>query len=434
MFLQHNHRSGIIFFKIMIPSTAIPENPSEKSLEPDVKASAEEALSLLGDALRRVVSRFNATSSAPRTLEKALGLNKTLCWRVLQVAFAREPLSVVANVPGDEGIEIFLQAASRAGVVKAELDAVREAMSKYRLLAKSHSGDRASFEVMLMSMATLPEETVELKAARRAGYRSTSYAWGVQTAVRILAGIITPLEGNADAVDFATLRGHVRARRVRKEGVIRLSRTIEQDTDEPGVRRARALPIEPEHVSGGVPLLVDFCTHPLPKMAAVELPHGNVEYRFADQPIGEQSAITVFTGEVRRGLVGARWRSAANTSNALMLTARDPLGLSVIDLWAPPGMFSEHRGLVVSAVGVDPLSQRPADWHVLPSQASIERLGKGVRASRLTEAPDYEDAIARCFERLAWNASQYELHRLRLDYPVVGSCLVLQTQLPERVD
>jgi len=167
-------------------------------------------------------------------------------------------------------------------------------------------------------------------------------------------------------------------------------------------------------------------------MAAVELPHGNVEYRFLDQPIGEQAAITVFTGEVRRGLIGARWRSAANSSNALMQTARDPVGLSVIDLWAPPGMFAEHRGLVVSAVGVDPLSQRPSDWHVLPAQASIERLGKGVRASRLSEAPDYELAIGRCFDRLGWNANQYELHRLRLDFPVLGSCLVLQTQLPVR--
>jgi len=384
-------------------------------------------LTEVGTALRAVLRSLYPTEPAPRDLQHTLDLHKTLCWRVLQVAFAREPLAAAAYVPGDEGFDKFLKAAGKAGAARENLDAVREALICYRALARLHAGDRASFEVMLMSLATQSDSAVELKAARRAGYRSTSYAWGSQVAARILCGIITPVED--DAVDFATLRGHVRARRVRKEGMLRLSRTVEHDTDAPAGRRALALPIVPESVVGGVPLLPDFCTRPLPALEAVMIPGKNVEYRFVDQPLGEQAAITVFTGEVRRKLMGARWCSEDNTSNALMLTIRDPVALGVIDLWAPPGFGLGNSGLVVSAVGVDPLGQTPDQWHVLPAMASVERLGRGLRAARLSEAPEYEGAIDLCFNRLGWAASDYELHRLRLEYPVLGSCLVLRTKL-----
>jgi len=395
-----------------------------------MQAGVEHALLDLGTELRRVLAFVHPGEAAPRDLERALGLHKTLSWRVLQVAYAREPLAAAPHVPGEEGMEKFLLAAGKAGAGRGVLDGVRASMDRYRALVKAHAGDRASFDVMLMSLATPAETAVELKAARRAGYRSTSYAWGVQTAVRILAGIITPV--GDELVDFATVRGHVRARRVRKEGVLRLSRTIEHDTDSPGGRRATALPIAPEEVEGGVPLLREFCTQPLPRLEAVALPGKNVEYRFADQALGEGSAITVFSGEVRRGLSGARWRSGTNTSNALMLTVRDPIGVGVIDLWVPPEFGVGHRGLVVSAIGVDPLTQTPAQWHVLPASASVERMGRGLPAARLGEAPGYEGAVASCFERLGWGAEGYELHRLRLEYPILGSCLVVQTELPAR--
>ena len=400
-----------------------PEQP-DKALQID----AERVLSELGDRLRTVLERFNHGSATTRDLEHDLGLHKTLCWRILQVANAREPLAAAQHVPGDEGLEKFLRAAGRAGVDRPTLDAVREAAERYRALMKLHAGDRASFEVMLLSLAEPGDSAVELKAARRAGYRSTSYAWGAQTAVRILSVIITP--SGTDAVDLATIRGHVRARRIRDEGAIRLSRTVEHDTDEPGQRRSVAEPIEPENLVGGVPLLRDFCTNPLPPLEAVQLPGMNVEYRFTTQPIGELAAITTFTGEVRRGLKGARWQTEGNTSNALMMTIRDPVGLGVIDLWAPPEFGFEHRALLIAAIGVDPLSQKPTQWHILPASVKVERMGRGLHAARITEAPTYENALARCFQRLAWDPATYELHRIQLEYPVLGSCMVLQTQLP----
>ncbi len=394
----------------------------------DFRGDAEAALADLGERLRRILAHLCPGEVSPRELERLLGLHKTLCWRVLKVAYAREPLSAVPHLPGGEGMDKFLASAAARGVDTASVAGVREALDRYRKLAKAHAGDRASFEVMLQSAAAPEESDASLRAARRAGYRSTSYVWGVQTAARVLTAIITPV--GEELVDLATVRAHVRVRRVRKEGVLRLSRTVEHDTEAPGPRRVTALPIAPESVAGGVPLLPEFCSHPLPKLHAVELPDGNVEYQFSDQAIGERAAITVYVGEVRRGLRGARWRTQENPMNAIMLTVRDPIGLGVIDLWAPPGFGLAHRAVLVSAAGVDPLAHRPDQWRVLPVSAGVERMGRGLRAARLREAPEYENSLAYCFDRLGWNPESYELHRFSLEYPILGSCMVLQTDLP----
>jgi hypothetical protein len=404
--------------------------PVSVAIPPDVKADAEQILTEIAGHLRKVLAALQPGEAAPRDLERHLGLHKTLCWRVLKVAYARDPLAAAPYLPGHEGLEKFLRAAAKFGVARGLLEPVRPSAERYHAMVKANAGDRASFEVMLLSLATETDSALELKVARRAGYRSSSYMWGVQTAVRILSVIITP--GADGLVDLATVRGHVRARRLRKEGVLRLSRTIEHDTDAPERRRTAALAIEPQHMVGGVPLLPQFCSQPLPRLQAVELPGQNVEYCFADQAVGEQAAVTVFTGEVRRGLAGARYRTAGNSSNAIMMTARDPLGLAVIDLWAPPEFGLDHKALTVSAIGVDPLTQKPEQWHILPASASVQRMGRGLPAARLGEAPEYEGAVAHCFGALGWEPGNYELHRLTVEYPVLGSCLVLQTLLPEK--
>ncbi|MBY0308299.1 MAG: hypothetical protein K2Q09_06125, partial [Phycisphaerales bacterium] len=319
----------------------------------DIPFEAKDALTQLGQGLRRVLEAVRPGPLGPRDLQDLLGLHKTLAWRVLQIAAARDPLGAVPHVPGEVGMEKFLQAASRRGVDAAVMRPVREAFVKYRSLAKGHAGDRASFDVMLLSAAGPAESAVELRAARRAAYRSAGYTWGVQTAVRTLTAIVTPV--GSEGVDLATVRCQFGSRRLRREGVLRLQRTVEHDTDKPEGRRVRVNPIEPEGVMGGVPLLKGFCTSPLPALEAVELADGNVEYRYVDQPLGDRASVTLCTGEVRRGLLGARWRNAENSTNAIMLTANVPMGLAVIDVWSVPGSGLRARSLVVSAAGVDAL-------------------------------------------------------------------------------
>lgn len=413
-----------------------PVMPMTQSERPEIgdeglELQAQHVLAAVRLAIQGVLGRLPIPPQRPRDLEQALRLHKTLAWRIMRVAHGRDPLSDVQHLPGAEGVEIFLDAARALGVAEELLEAVRQSVARFRSLAEAHAGDRQSLEVMLRSLVEAAEPAADLRAARRSAFRCTTYTWGTQTRVRLLSCFVTPSGGGL--AEIATLRAHVGMRRVRRNAMLGLSRTVENNTDEPGPRIARVEAVEPEGVVGGVPLLRDFCTNPLPEAKAVSSKGGNVDYQFADTGIGLGSALTVYTAEVRRGLSGCLKRDPANTMNAFFLTVRQPWEIGIVDLWAPRGAFGDSRpyGLCVSAITGEPTGQPPAAWWRLPMPEVAERLGRGLDAAPIAEAPEYQGAAGRVFQRLKWEPMDYELHRLRVEYPVMGTSLVMAVDLPE---
>jgi len=417
----------LVYFSTMstanLPLTAPPGGGLE--------LEAQDVLAGVRRSIRGVLEQLRGPSARPRDLEQALGLHKTLAWRVLRVAYGRDPLADVQHIPGGEGIEKFLSAAEVAGVEKVRLVTVRESVARFRALVDTHAGDRPSLEVMLRSMTDAPEPAADLRATRRAAFRCASYTWGTQTKARILSGIFTPCGGGL--ADVATVRAHVAMRRVRREGQLGLSRTVESATDKPGPRSARVEAVEPEGLLGGVPLLRDCCTRPLPEVEAVPAAGNNIDYRFVDQRIGARGAVTAYTAEIRRGLPGCLKRDESNTMNALFLGVRRPIEMGIVDLWAPVGLFgtARPRGLSACAMFADPAREPPTRWRPLPMAETAERLGRGLDACPIAGAPEYSGAMERVFARLGWDPSAYELHRLCVEYPVMGTSLALVVDLPE---
>ncbi|MDX2147004.1 MAG: hypothetical protein SFZ23_05730 [Planctomycetota bacterium] len=396
----------------------------------ELHADASRVLFTLRESVRRVLDSLPFPAERGRDLEHNLKLHKTLAWRLARLAYDPDPLARIGQLPGAEGFELFLNSAARAGAAQGALRGVRTSLADLEQFARTHAGDRDSLEVLLRGLSSAEETSTDLRASRRAAFRCAAYSWGVQTGTRILGCVIRPAPGGR--ADVATIRGHVRVRRVRSEGMLRLSRTVEHDTDQPDGRRARVAPIEPESSVAGVPVLPQFSSVPLPALQAVPLPGNNIEYCFADQKLGEKAAITIVTGEVRREIRGIRWKNPANSTNVLMITVRDPAEEAVIDLWAPPEFGIEHRALVVSAAGADPVAQAPECWLELPVPIQVQRLGRGMLGARLPSAVMWVDAVRSCMDRLNWNPADFELHRVRLEYPIVGTAIVLQTTLPDR--
>jgi hypothetical protein len=61
-----------------------------------------------------------------------------------------------------------------------------------------------------------------------------------------------------------------------------------------------------------------------------------------------------------------------------------------------------------------------------------QTLGSGLGAAPLAGVPEYQDLIAETFARLRWDADEFVLHRLRVDYPAVATAMVVQLDLPAR--
>ncbi len=404
---------------------------SRRSSEHELQREATLVLEDIRAAFRALLAQLPGAPHRSRDLETGLCLHKSLAWRVIRIAHSRAPLLDAHYIPGSEGVDIFLAAAASAGATADAIHAVRQALARFQELMDAQSLDRASLEVMLRALADERAPSADLRAARRAAYRCGSYTWGVQSKAHVLAAIYTPVgDGLAD---LATVRGHARLRLVRRDGHFVLSRTVESDTDDPGVRRARVAAIEPEGVLQGVPLLRDFCTTPFPALEAVPTDGNNVDYRFAEHPLGERGAVTVYTGEIRRALAGCLKRNEANTVNALILGVRRPVEIGVVDMWFPTGLFSPHqpRGMSLCALNANPVHQPPSRWKRLPVAEDAVRLGAGLSVAAIRQAPDYVAAIARVFDRLGWDPAGYELFRFAIEYPVIGTSMALVVDLPE---
>jgi hypothetical protein len=408
------------------------EPPSPKATSPPrLDAQASAAVNTLRIAIRTVLERLSEAGTPTdraRDLEIGLKLRKTLAWKIHRVAHGSNPLSDARCIPGANGIDRFLKAASRHSVCEQALHDVRHAASAYHGLVNVHADDHPALRVMLNGLQQPLIAPGELRASRRNAFRCARDTWGEQIEARVLSVVFTPSrEGRAD---IATVRGFVGLKRLRNDVVLALGRTIEHDTDRPGPRRARVEAIEPEHVAGGVPLLKRFCSS-VPDVTADTLPDGNVQYRFVDGLVGNTSAVTAFTGELRRDIGGALRRDEANTMNAVLITVTRPTALAVIDIWAPPHLWGTRpEAAVLCAVLKDPVTTPPHQWRRLPHNDDVERRGLGIEAGFLRDVGDYSAVMSSVFERLSWDAAGYELHRLRVQYPVMATCVGMTIQLP----
>src|SRR5690606_20013848 len=77
---------------------------------------------------------------------KAVGVDRTLGWRVFRIVHAPNPLESGAFVPRRTPLEGFLAAAEQSGVPEGVLESVREAFNRFEELVKRHAGDRKTFD------------------------------------------------------------------------------------------------------------------------------------------------------------------------------------------------------------------------------------------------------------------------------------------------
>ena len=72
-----------------------------------------------------VLAGLAESTSRPHELEKALGLHKTLAWKIAKIVECRDPSAVYQYLPGPGAINKFLAAAARTSH-RAALDGVTD--------------------------------------------------------------------------------------------------------------------------------------------------------------------------------------------------------------------------------------------------------------------------------------------------------------------
>lgn len=366
----------------------------------------------------------------PRDLVARLGLHHSLAWKIIRISSGCDPMGNAQFIPGRAGMDLFLGAAERAGAEPEAVLQVREAFARFRAMVESHAGDRPTLDLMLGGLAPESGSPVDRPALRRAAYLCNSATWGVQMRTRLLAKVLHPHQADAAMMDIALVRLFAGMRRVRPDAPLVLSRAVVLDNDGKARRTTVAEPLEP--CGGEVPLLRRFCSDPLPTFAAARGSDGVVEQRVQGGPVGEKGAVTLCAGEVRRAAAKA-FVDEHNSTSRTAVEVRLPMQRLVIDVWAHrsicPGAVPRAR--TYSELGGSPWYRQPPELLLaLPMAEKAETVGRGLGAAPIPGVAEYPSIMRHAFDRLGWDPAEHVLHRVRIDFPVLATAVVLEIDLP----
>ena len=394
----------------------------------------EEVAAILGrlrGALAELLAALPGNVSNGPDLRRVLKLNNKLCWRVIKVATASNPLDAAIHVPSATNMKTVLKAASARKVPRARRDAVAKAVADFEKLVETHAGDRSSFDSMVSALGDDPA-AIDL-THKRAAFRANSHICGMQAETQLNCCFLHPAQ-DPGMLDIATLRGGLNLRRMRPDAtwIVAEARTADND----GVVRREIVrePLDPSQATThGLAPLRAFCSEPLPRFSTVGGQGGFVLGELAGNRVGNASAITCITADVVRNAASC-CQDEHNTHGELVAGVHTPCHALIHDVLIFKGMF----GAISPGVCVyDDYWRKMSRGATVPEAVTlatheeVSRLGQGPSVLPTPDVPRYAEMARYAFARLGWDGEQFEVYRCRVEYPVMHSAVVVRFPLPE---
>jgi hypothetical protein len=379
------------------------------------------------ETVQRVRSAFSAVVSAlpqhvtrASELQRALGIDKMLAWRIYNVLQLSDPYAAALYVPGNTGVKLFLRAAERSGVPAEITRPAADAVAQFDRLVRTHAGDRGSLEMLLAAHSDQVRAETDI-GYRRMLFRGNSYLWGASARVQLRLSFVN-FSAAPGELDIATLRGFIGLQRIRPNMSWVIGHAV--CVDDAGGRPQEPIleplydPCQPDPVAARI-----FLSEPLPHLRCVLLPDGEYVYELLPGPVGRTGAVKCVSGEVIRRAASYR-RSETNEWAMYAALVRTPVEVLVFDYFLHHkiygrvnpdllvhGVFGrvEHRGSYVGDVGRLPVLER------------IEYVGRASAVVHTPDVPQYAEMVRFVFDRLGWDAASFDVYRLRMEYPVMPS-------------
>lgn len=381
-------------------------------------------------ALEDAVSSVGVSPSVPQEVARRLGINRNLTWKVSKVVGTSDLYQALQHLPGDEAIEILLEAIQRAGAPVDAIARVRAAQDSFSHVIEVHTGDRATLELVLDSMVGGPSERLE--QSRKLAFRGNSGLWGVQARARLTTFVLAPSKDDPAKLDAARIGGMIDLRRLRT-GVhwpLFRRRTYHDNGTPLPVDPTREIAIDPAYAQAEGPMLIgDFCTPGLPSIRLTKERLGYA-YELDDGPIGNTGLCTCFFGAVLRSGI-PRYRSAEDRFGELFAEITLPIETLQFDLIVHRDLdfaLSPQvlvRGQVAGATAEGrapeiPIGERPYELTGRPP------------AMHSPVLPRYDELLTRTFACGNWDRRDFRAFRLLVQYPPMHSTVIQRFELPEK--
>jgi hypothetical protein len=393
---------------------------------------AAKVIGALRTSIANVISTVGGVRK-PTDLQKSLKLDWTLSWQLFQIAGAKargekDAISRGANVPSRSSLKKFLEAAQTHGTPHAKVERVWADYESFERLVDVHAGDRTSFNSMISATGDIDEEWLAADAQHsRNAYRAMSHKTGMQARTKMICGIYNPTS-DGKSWDFAVAVGYTGLRVLRTSPripVFRLRIVEPQARDQ--IQRE---PINLCDAANGF-LLADYSSQPLPPFEMREVDAGWVVGELKDPDIGNLGASSMYFGTVYRNhpIPGQRWENRPFNADVFV---DKPVEVLISDAIVKPGMMRGVKPTVEMFLGNNHSDAPvlPGDLIPLLGNYRVDFLGTGPEVLAISDVPQYPEMADAIGKKLGWDLSEYEVWRIRIEYPTYQATVRMKWELP----
>jgi hypothetical protein len=412
-----------------------PDPHIEARAEADFQTDLKEVARALRASLAAMVASVGLDPKDPQSLTRQWGVNKKLSWKISKIVQTEDPFLSLQHLPGSEGVEILLKKGKAAGVAPKYVQATMEAVHQFDRLVEVHCGDRATFEIMGSDLSAGEvggpgRQQQELN--RKQFFQGASSIWGAQARVNLKIRVVSPSDGAGPAagkVDQATVGGLIDFRRLRENlPWVLFSRGGTNDDGTPALLH-EAEPLDPNATVEGVPLMLDFCSKPVPPLNVIRK-HNFVATELAPGPVGNAGVVSSVFGGIERSLDHC-W-TERDQSFGHMISSNVPAEVLIFDFYVHESITYALRPTVVFPSLLGPVARGGLehDRYLLPLNEPLIELGSASIAPVTSEVPNYADILDTVFTRTGWNRRAFRGFRIKMAYPAVPAMLVMKYPLP----
>jgi hypothetical protein len=422
LFRKHLKRAGPprTFHAVSVATKA----PFEK----DAVAALERARGLFA----RLIERRCPTDRSVSAVAEAFAVHRKLAWQVGKVAYEEDPFVAARHMPSAKGLEVWLAAARRAGCRVGDVKAAAEAGARFHELAAAHARSGDELAMLLESKAT-GDPATHVKWRQQA-FRGNSFVWGAHCRVLLSAMVLQPSAERERFFHMAQVRGFIGFRQTRPNVRWAIAQPVVADDHAQTNTGLRRVPLDPDAARrhSGVPVLPRFCSAPMPLFSRRTLASGQLQDEFVSGPVGQAGERTLVTGEVIRNL-GAAHATENDKIAHFGGAVRIPAEVLHLDMFVHHALFGAvERELRMFSDLAGEVNFDESD--ALPVPEKIVALGRGLGLAQTPDVPAYADLAGEVFEKLGADPSEYELYRVRMEYPPMPVSLMFRHALPERKD
>ena len=391
----------------------------------DFESVAPAVMQRLSAAMRSLVDAVPGGIRTASELERGLGVTKKVAWQVHKIAEAREAIAVASFVPGPDPVRKLLAAAAKRRVPARVRAEVADAIAAYENFIQIHAGDRASFLAMLDAMVqdgnTDAGADVD-RLHRRATFRAYSHFYGVQLATRYSAMLVRKDGQGRDT--FVSLRSRLGLRRLRTDATVVVDRYHVTTGAKDDAGAPTPQPLDPAAFEQfNAPILPAFSTQPLPCLRTVQEPGNIARVELAEHAVGMAGEVDLVFGTIARGVPSSAPVAGRPHGFHTMAKIDTPVATLVTDVLVHSGDFGRVSPELY--VYADPAAEESADRRerspLLKIRERIEYLGRGLAGIASDDVPRGTELIAQLCGGIGWNCRDFDVYRLRMEFPLMHS-------------